>query len=244
MVTVQYNRNIQVFRSDNGGKYVNMELRFFLELHGIVHQTTCQYTPQQNGVVERKNRHLLEMVRASLIAAHLPLHYWGKALTSAAYLINHFPSRTLTFHTPFQVLTSQTSSPPTPNLSPRVLGCVAFVHLHPPQRHNKLGLEPFVVFFLGYATTQKGYRCYHPSSKKMFITQDVSFPENEMFFGSPASSLQGEYRNSEVLTRDNSKFLSCDELHEEQPYTALGEGQHPMAFEDRQQPCFGHQPTE
>ncbi|CAL9013514.1 unnamed protein product [Prunus brigantina] len=266
MVAVQYNRNIQVLRSDNGGEYVNMELRSFLELHGIVHQTTCPYTPQQNGVAERKNRHLLEMVRASLIEAHLPLHYWGEALTSAAYLINRLPSRTINFHTPFQALTSQTSSPPTPNLPPRTLGCVAFVHLHPHQRHNKLEPRAIRCVFLGYATTQKGYRCYHPSSKKMFITQDVIFHENEMFFGSPTSSLQGEYRSSEVLTRDNTEVLTFDyshvarnELHEEQPlqsshleYTAPREGQQSTCDGDQlttsgdgQQPvCFGHQSTE
>ncbi|KAM1895745.1 hypothetical protein ACFX13_044458 [Malus domestica] len=130
MVDVQYNRNIQVLRSDNGGEYVNLELRSFLDLHGIVHQTMCPYT-QRNGVAERKNRHLLEMA-----------------------------------------LTSQTSSPSPPNLSPRVLRCVVFVHLHPPQRNNKLEPRTLRCVFLGYATTQKGYRCYHPPSKKMFITQD------------------------------------------------------------------------
>jgi len=140
------------------------------------------------------------MVRASLIAAHLPLQYWGEVLTSAAYFINCLPSHTINFHTPFQALTSQISSPPTPNLPPRVVGCVAFVHLHPPQRHNKLEPRAIRCVFLGYATTQKGYRCYHPSSKRMFITQDVNFHENEMFFGPSTSSLQEEYRSSEVLT--------------------------------------------
>ncbi|KAM1683995.1 hypothetical protein FF2_034893 [Malus domestica] len=244
MVVVQYNRNIQVLRSDNGGEYVNMELRSFLDLHGIVHQTTCPYTTQQNGVAERKNQHLLEMVRASLIAAHLPLHYWGEALTSAAYLVNRLPSRTVNFLTPFQALTSQTSSPPTPNLSPWVLGCVVFVHLHPPQWNNKLEPRAIRCVFLGYATTQKGYRCYHPSSKKMFITQDVIFHENEMFFGSSVSSLQGEYRNSEVLTRDNNEILTFDyspgartELHEGQPLHSTASG------EEQQHMCVKQQPT-
>jgi hypothetical protein len=247
MITVQYNSKIQVLRSDNGGEYVNLELRSFLELHGIVHQTTCPYTPQQNGVAERKNRHLLEMVRASLIAAHLPLQYWGEALTSAAYLINRLPSYTINFYTPFQALTSQISSPPTPNLPPRVVGCVAFVHLHPPQRHNKLEPRAIRCVFLGYATTQKGYRCYHPSSKRMFITQDVNFHKNEMFFGPSTSSLQEEYRSSEVLTRDNTEVLTFDyspmarnKLHEEQPvqssrpeYTTPGEEQQSLWYGDQ-----------
>ena len=77
MVQVQYKSQIQVLRNDNGGKYVNSELRAFLDHYGIVHQTTCPYTPQQNGVAERKNRQLLEVVCASLLEARLPLSYWG-----------------------------------------------------------------------------------------------------------------------------------------------------------------------
>lgn len=87
-VSVKYNMNIQVVRSDNGGKYVNTELHSYFDMHGIVHQTTCPYYPQQNKVAEWKNWHLLEMVRASFLEARFPLHYWGEALISAAYVIN------------------------------------------------------------------------------------------------------------------------------------------------------------
>lgn len=85
-------------------------------------------------MAERKNRHLLEVVRALLIEAHMPLCYWGEALTSAAYLINRIPSSTIDFKTPYQALTE---APTTTNLPPHVFGCVAFVHLHKHQR-NKL----------------------------------------------------------------------------------------------------------
>ncbi|RVW47408.1 Retrovirus-related Pol polyprotein from transposon RE1 [Vitis vinifera] len=74
--------------SDNGGEYQSSDLQKYLEGYGIIHQTTCSNTPQQNGVAERKNWHLLEVVRASLIAAKTPISYWGEAITSAAYLIN------------------------------------------------------------------------------------------------------------------------------------------------------------
>ncbi|RVX04165.1 Retrovirus-related Pol polyprotein from transposon TNT 1-94 [Vitis vinifera] len=69
MIETQYNAKVRVLRSDNGGEYQSSDLQKYLEGHGIIHQTTCSNTPQQNGVAERKNRHLLEVVRASLIAA-------------------------------------------------------------------------------------------------------------------------------------------------------------------------------
>ena len=73
------------------------ELQRYLEAHGTIHQTTCSNTPQQNGVSKRKSRHLLKVVCASLVEAHMPLSYWGEALTSVAYLINRVPSNTIDF---------------------------------------------------------------------------------------------------------------------------------------------------
>ncbi|RVX09853.1 Retrovirus-related Pol polyprotein from transposon RE1 [Vitis vinifera] len=88
MIETQYNAKVRVLRSDNGGEYQSSDLQKYLEGHDIIHQTTCSNTPQQNGVAERKNRHLLEVVRVSLIAAKTPISYWGEAITSAACLIN------------------------------------------------------------------------------------------------------------------------------------------------------------
>ena len=84
-------------------------------------RTTCSNTPQQNGVAERKNQHLLEVVRASLIAAKMSISYWGEAIISVAYLINRVPSSSIDFQTPLQALTNVVVAPTVPNLPPRVL---------------------------------------------------------------------------------------------------------------------------
>ena len=181
MVCSQYNAHVQVLHSDNGGKYLIFELKRYLEAHGTIHQTTCFDTPQQNGVDERKNRHLLDVVCASLIEAHMPLSYWGHTLTFATYLINRVPSSTIDFQTPSQALIEAIVAPVGPNLPPHVFGCVAFVHLHKSQR-NKLTPRALRCVFLGYAAYQKGYRCYHPPSKQMFVTMDVVFHEDSIIF--------------------------------------------------------------
>jgi hypothetical protein len=212
MIATQYQSKIQVIRTDNGGEFINQNLKQYLNLHGIVHQTTCPYTPQQNGVAERKNRHLLEVVRASLFGAHMPTSYWGEAVTAAAYLINRVPSSSLQFQTPFDVLHHTVSAPTIPNLSPKVFGCVAFVHLHKGLR-TKLEPRALRCVFVGYALHQKGYRCYHPPSRKLYVTLDVAFHENDMYYSK--SSLQGENRD-EVQTShhslDNLDFISSDNL--------------------------------
>ena len=194
MVCSQYNAQVQV--SDNGGEYLSFELKRYLEAHGTIHQTTCFDTPQQNGVVERKNRHLLEVVRASLIEAHMPLSYRGHALTCATYLINRVPSSTIDFRTPSQALIEANFAPVGPNLPPHVFGCVAFVHLHKRQR-NKLTPRALRCVFLGYAAYQKGYRCYHPPSKRMLVTMDVVFHEDSMYFSSEPE-LQGELQGEHL----------------------------------------------
>ncbi|KAH9656598.1 retrovirus-related pol polyprotein from transposon RE1 [Citrus sinensis] len=187
---------IRVLHTDNGGEYMSTAIQQFLKSQGSIHQTTCVGTPQQNGVAERKNRHLLEVVRASLIQAHMPLSYWGEALASAAYLINRTPSSSLGFQTPFQVLNDAIMSPNVPNLPPHVFGCVAFVHL--PQQ-DKLSPRALRCVFVGYALHQKGYRCYHPPSRKIYITMDVVFHEDIMYYLSE-SEFQGEYNEEEIHT--------------------------------------------
>ena len=123
---------------------------------------------------------MLEIVRACLLEAHMPTSYWGEALTSAIYLINRVPSRTLQFQTPFQALHNSIHAPTTSNLPPRVFGCVAFVHLHKHQR-SKLTPQALRCVFLGYAQNQKGYRCYHPPKNNMYTTLDVVFHEDNIF---------------------------------------------------------------
>ncbi|CAL9009279.1 unnamed protein product [Prunus brigantina] len=181
MVDTQFHAKIKIIRSDNGGEFVNHDLCQFLEAHGIEHQRTCPYTPQQNGVAERKNRHLLEVVRASLFDAQMPRSFWGEAVCSAVYLINRVPSSVLNFQTPLQALRQLCALHSTPNLEPRVFGCVTFVHLYTHQR-NKLEPRALKCVFIGYAQHQKGYRCYHPPTQKLYITMDVVFREEEMYF--------------------------------------------------------------
>ncbi|CAN6563085.1 unnamed protein product [Malus baccata var. baccata] len=105
MLRTQYFSVIKVLRSDNDGEYINRELSEFLCDQGILHETTCPYTPQQNGVAERKNRHILETARALLLGASVPKIFWPEAVTYAVYVINRMPSRVVNFRTPLQVLT-------------------------------------------------------------------------------------------------------------------------------------------
>lgn len=129
MVRTKYSLPIKIIRSDNGGEYLNSELSKFFQNNGILHETTCPRTLQQNGVAERKNRHILETTKALLTGVSVPHNYWVDTITYAVYLMNRMPSRALSFRTPLEVLAKHVSIPSSLHLDPRVFGCVANVHL-------------------------------------------------------------------------------------------------------------------
>lgn len=190
MVQTQFQSKIQILRTDNGREYYNLALTSYLQKVGIVHQSSCVDTPQQNGVAERKNRHLLEVTRSIMSATNVPKQFWGEAVLSATYLINRMPSRILDFKTPLSTL--QTTFPASKILSSiplKVFGCSAFVHNLNPHR-SKLDPRSIKCIFLGYSPHQKGYRCYSPITKKFYHTMDVTFFENQAYY--TKVGIQGE----------------------------------------------------
>jgi len=108
---------------------------------GILHQTTCPYSPQQNGVVERKNRHMLEVTRSLLVDGNVPSYLWGEAVRSTIYLIIQTPSSVLNFRRPLNVLFDHCILPSIVSLPPHIFGCVIYVYLHPHQPTNVQNLK-------------------------------------------------------------------------------------------------------
>ncbi|KAF5815624.1 putative RNA-directed DNA polymerase [Helianthus annuus] len=102
LVLTQFKSKIKVFRSDNGTEFVNNQMVSFCNGKGIIHQTSCSYTPQQNGIVERKHRHLLNIARALMFQGGLPLRFWSDCVLTAVYLINRLPTLVLDGKSPYE----------------------------------------------------------------------------------------------------------------------------------------------
>jgi hypothetical protein len=154
---------------------VNKDFSNFFKNHGILHQTTCVNTPQQNGVSERKNRHLLEKTRALILQNNVPKKFWSDAILTATYLINRLPSPSLNNLSPLEILKGRKI-----DLEHiRVFGCTCFVHI---KRIDKLDKNSVKTVFLGYSSTKKGYKCFDPEQHKLYISRDVVFMEHEPFF--------------------------------------------------------------
>lgn len=102
MVKRKFEKDMKVVRSDNGTEF--MCLKDYFAEQGILHQTSCVGTPQQNRHVERKHRHILNVARALRFQAHLPIEFWGECVLTAGYLINRTPSVILDERTPYEML--------------------------------------------------------------------------------------------------------------------------------------------
>jgi len=210
LVANQFNARIRIIRTDNGKEYVNNDFRVYLSEHGIIHQTTCPSTPPQNGVAERKNRHLLEVARSMMFQMNVPKYLWSEAVLTAAYLINRMPSRILGMASPAELLLGQQEF----KVPPKVFGCVYFVRDHRPSV-GKLDPQAVKCVFVGYSSTQKGYKCWDPIGKKLFVSMDVTFRESEPYYAQPwdldlfleefSSVTEGDSREGENEGVDDAK---------------------------------------
>ena len=159
---------VKKLRTDNGGEYVSTEFKNFLKKEGIEHQYTIPKTPEQNGVSERFNRTLIEKVRSMLADSELPHSFWAEALSTAAYLVNRSPTKTLDDITPFEAWYGKK-----PNVNHlRVFGCLTYIHI-PKDERKKLDPKAKRCIFLGYGTSRKGYRLYNRKTSSITHSRDI-----------------------------------------------------------------------
>jgi hypothetical protein len=176
IVQTHFSRNIKFFRSNNAMEYLESSFLATLKQNGTLSHRSCPGTSQQNGRAERKHRHILDTVRALLLFASIPEHFWGEAALIAIYTINRVPSPTTFNKSPYELLYGS----PSDYQSLRVFGCVCFVLLQP---HERTKLEPRsrICCFLGYGIEHKGYRCYDPIAKRLRISRHFTFWEHRLF---------------------------------------------------------------
>nr|KYP34572.1 Retrovirus-related Pol polyprotein from transposon TNT 1-94 [Cajanus cajan] len=170
MVQNQFQLPIKAIQTDWGGEF--RSFTSYLAQHGIHHRIICPHTHHQNGVVECKHRHIVELGLTLLAQAQLSMSFWDYAFLTSVYLINRLPSSSIQQDVPFQKLFHQL---PDYNFL-RVFGCSCFPHLWPYNK-TKLQFRSQECVFLGYSTSHKGYKCLAPSGR-IFISKDVIFCEN------------------------------------------------------------------
>ena len=116
--TNEFEVKLKKIRSDNGKEFDNTNIEAYCDEVGIKHEVSATYTPQQNGVVERKNRTLITLARTMLDEYNTHEALWAEAINTACYASNHLFLQKFLGKTPYELLNGKK-----PGVSFRVFGC-------------------------------------------------------------------------------------------------------------------------
>ena len=167
-------RKVKVLRTDRGGEYLSTEFKSYLDANGTQHQLTTTYTPQQNGVAERLNRTLIDLVRSMLSHKQFSKRFWADALATSVCVRNRVTSRDLPVNTtPHH--TWMNAMPTIGHL--RVFGSKCWYTL-PKLELRKLDRRAREAMFVGYAQGSKAYKLWDGELNKVIVSRDVKFDES------------------------------------------------------------------
>ncbi|GKF34196.1 retrovirus-related pol polyprotein from transposon TNT 1-94, partial [Tanacetum coccineum] len=157
-------RNLQAplisVRTDRGAEFLNKTLRAFFKEEGIEHQTSTPRTPEQNDVVERRNRTLVEAARMMLSASKLPLFFWAKAIATACYTQNRTIIIPTHEKTAYHIINDR--KPSIKHLY--IFGCTCYL-TRDGENLDKMKEKGVPYILVGYSTQLKGYRVYNKRTR-------------------------------------------------------------------------------
>lgn len=177
MVETQYKSTVSSVRTDNAKELCERDMLKFFHNKGVIHQKSCPDTPQQNGVVERKHRHLLEIARGLFFHSRVPTRLWGECLLCATHLINKMPLKSAGYATPYERLNGTK-----PNLDHlRVFGSLCYISTLK-NRRSKFDSRASPCILLGYPSHKKAYKVLDLENNKIIISRDIQFYERHFPF--------------------------------------------------------------
>ncbi|GJV28556.1 retrovirus-related pol polyprotein from transposon TNT 1-94 [Tanacetum coccineum] len=171
-IQVGLNKTVRFIRTDNGTEFVNQVMSEYYEGVGIFHQKSVPRTPQQNGVVERRNRTLVEAARTMMIFSKAPMFLWAEAVATACYTQNRSLIHTRHNKTPYELVHDKK-----PDLTfLRVFGALCYP-TNDSEDLGKFQAKADIGIFVGYAPSRKGYRIYNKRTRRLMETIHVTFDE-------------------------------------------------------------------
>ncbi|GJV35584.1 putative ribonuclease H-like domain-containing protein [Tanacetum coccineum] len=184
-------RNLQApvisVRTDRGTEFLNKTLNAFFKEEGIEHQTSTPRTPEQNGVVERRNRTLVEAARTMLSASKLPLFFWAEAIATACYTQNRSIIIPTHEKTAYHIINDR--KPSIKHL--HIFGCTCYL-TRDGENLDKMKEKGDTCILVGYSTKSKGYRVYNKRTRLIVESIHLRFDEfKEMSETSVANDTSG-----------------------------------------------------
>jgi hypothetical protein len=199
---------VKKIRSDNGSEFKNLQVEEYLEEEGIKHEFSAPYTPQQNGVVERKNRTLIDMARTMLGEFKTPERFWSEAVNTACHAINRLYLHRLLKKTSYELLTGN--------------------------KPNKFAPKAVEGFLLGYDSNTKAYRVFNKSSGLVEVSGDVVFDETN---GSPREQVDLDNIDEDEVPTAAMRTTAISDVRpqeqQEQDQTSSSMMVHPPTQDDK-----------
>ncbi|UYV69157.1 hypothetical protein LAZ67_6002607 [Cordylochernes scorpioides] len=209
--------SLKRIRTDNGLEFCSSPWDIFTKAHGIVHERTMVYTPEQNGVAERMNRTLLNLVRSTVNSCNLPTASWAELTNTAAYLRNRVTNRHNEEKTPFELWFGK--RPALQHL--RAIGCETFVHVPKQRRNSKLQPRATKGILVGYSLQGRGWRIWIPEKRQVVESRNCVFKEEILYkqpkrerdtlpsvhFSSKEASFQEESNADQPVDRETEELI-------------------------------------
>ncbi|UYV80016.1 hypothetical protein LAZ67_18001431, partial [Cordylochernes scorpioides] len=209
--------SLKRIRTDNGLEFCSSPWDILSKAHGIVHERTMVYTPEQNGVAERMNRTLLNLVRSTVNSCNLPTASWAELTNTAAYLRNRVTNRHNEEKTPFELWFGK--RPALQHL--RAIGCETFVHVPKQRRNSKLQPRATKGILVGYSLQGRGWRIWIPEKRQVVESRNCVFnkeilykqPKRErdtlpsVHFSSKEASFQEESNADQPVDRETEELI-------------------------------------
>jgi hypothetical protein len=181
----------------------------YLEEEGIKHEFSAPYTPQQNGVVERKNRTLIDMARTMLGEYKTPERFWSEAVNTVCHALNRLYLHRLLKKMSYELLTGNK-----PNVSYfRVFGSKCYI-LVKKGRHSNFAPKAVEGFLLGYDSNTKAYRVFNKSSGLVEVSSDVVFDETN---GSPREQFDLDDIDEDEVSTAAMRTMAIGDVRPQEP---------------------------
>nr|GEU37927.1 hypothetical protein [Tanacetum cinerariifolium] len=234
-ITVLFQSPVIIIRTDNGTEFKNQVHKVYFDSVGISHQMSSVRTPQQNGIVEWRNRTLVEAARTMLIFSRAPLFLWAEAIATACFTQNRSIIYRRFNKTPYELINDR---------KPDISFLYVFGALCYPKNDRedigKLGAKGDIGFFIGYSADSCAYRVYNRRTKKIIETMNVSFDElSAMAFEQRSSKPELQSMTSGQISSGLDLTYAPSTITTQQPT----EGELNLLFEAMYDDYIGGQPS-
>nr|GEX46312.1 hypothetical protein [Tanacetum cinerariifolium] len=172
LVQIGLHAQVKIVRTDKGTEFLNKTLHAYFAFEGILHQTSVDRTPEQNGIVERRNRTLVEAARTMLSATKVPLFFWAKAIATTCFTQNH--SLVIPQHekTPYHIINDQKPSVKFFH----IFGSLCYI-VRDGENLDKMKEKGDACIFVGFCAQSRAFRVFNKRTRVIVETIHVNFDE-------------------------------------------------------------------